>query len=241
MEIVPSKNSRGNCNMRKYTAEQYIKLVENIDDSILQSHMKAEIEVISQVKDSKTKTFIDLGAGHGRILPDLVRIVRNVISIELNPDMLVELKRRTEIYNNASVVEGNMQELSKLLAKSDVQNPVLLIIQNTLGTIEGDYKKVLSEMKAVAQKYKGEIIISLFRQETLKEWGIKLYTKIKDMVGEPDLEKTDLEKGLFVSKTGYASKWWTSAEIKEIKDFFGGKIMKEVLTPNFAIIHISLK
>ena len=227
--------------MRKYTAEQYIKLVEKIDDPILQSHMKAEIEVISKVKDSEIKTFIDLGAGHGRILPDLAKIARNVISIEINPDMLVELKRRTKMYNNASVIEGNMQELSRLLEKSDVQNPVLLIIQNTLGTIEGDYKKVLSEMKTVAKRYKGEVILSFFRHEALKDWGIKLYSTIKEMVGEPDLEKTDLEKGLFISKTDYTAKWWTLAEIEEIKDFFDGKVVKEVLAPNFAIIHISLK
>jgi len=226
--------------MRKYTAEKYIELVENIDDDILQSHMKAEIDVISKIKDSKNKTFIDLGAGHGRILPDLAKIARNVISIDINPDMLRELKKRTEMYDDASVIEGNIQELSKLLERADVQRPVLLITQNTLGTIEGDYKKVLSEMKAVAQKYNGEIIISLFRQESLKDWGIKMYSKITEMIGEPDLEKMDFEKGLFVSKTGYTSKWWNSAEIEEIKNYFGGKTINEILTPHFYIMHISL-
>jgi len=62
--------------MRKYNAEQYIELVENIDDEILQSHMKAEIEFISKVKDSKNKTFIDLGAGHGRILRIRMKLYR---------------------------------------------------------------------------------------------------------------------------------------------------------------------
>jgi len=155
--------------MRKYTAEKYIELVENIDDDILQSHMKAEIKVISKVKDSKNKTFIDLGAGHGRVLPDLAKIARNVISIEINPDMLEELKKRTEMHKNATLIKGDIQELSKLLEKADIKNPVLLLLQNTLGTIEGDYKKVLSEIKIVAQKYRGEIIISLFRQESLKD------------------------------------------------------------------------
>jgi hypothetical protein len=169
-----------------------------------------------------------------------VKVARNVISIEFNPDMLKELKKRTEMYDNASMIEGDIQEFSRLLEKADVRNPVLLLVQNTLGTIEGDYKKVLSEMKAVAKRYKGEVIISLFRQETLKEWGTKLYSTIKEMVGEPDLAKTDFEKGLFVSETGYTSKWWNSQEIKEIKDFFGGNVVKEVLTPNFAIIHILL-
>ena len=227
--------------MRKYTAEKYIELVEDIDDDVLQSHMKTEIEVISKVEDSKNKTFIDLGAGHGRILSDLAKIARNVISIELNPDMLKELKKRTEMYKNASVIEGDIQKLSKLLENADVKNPVLLLIQNTLGTIEGDYKKVLAEMKTVAQKYKGEIVVSLFRQEALKDWGIKMYSKITEMIGKPDLEKTYFEKGLFVSETGYTSKWWNTAEIEKMKEFFGGKLINEVLTPHFVIIHISLK
>jgi len=226
--------------MRKYTARKYIKLVENIDDSILQSQMKAEIEVISKIKDSKNKTFIDLGAGYGRILSDLVKIARNVISIEINPDMLEELKERTKIYKNVTVIEGDIQQLSSLLEKVAVKNPVLLLTQNTLGTIEGNYKKVLSEMKAVAQKYKGEIVISLFRQESLKDWGIKMYSKIQEMVGEPDLQKTDFKKGIFISKTGYEAKWWNSTEIEEIKNYFGGETVNEVLTPYFSIIHISL-
>ena len=227
--------------MRKYTAEKYIKLVENIDDSILQSHMKTEIDVISKVRDSNKKTFIDLGSGYGRILPDLVKIARNVISIEINPDMIRELKQRTKMHKNATVIEGDVQELSKLLEKVDIENPVLLLIQNTLGGIEGDYKKVLSEMRTVAQKYKGEIIISLFRQESLKDWGIKMYSKVQEMVGDPDLQKIDFKKGIFISKTGYEAKWWNLTEIEEIKNYFGGEIVNEVLTPCFSIIHISLK
>ena len=227
--------------MRQYTAEKYIKLVENIDDSILQSHMKAEVDIISKIKDSKNKTFIDLGSGYGRIFPDLVKIARNVVSIDINPDMLKELKERTKIYKNAMVIEGDIQQLSSLLEKADVKNPVLLLTQNTLGTIEGDYRKVLFEMKTVAQKYKGEIIISLFRQESLKDWGIKMYSKIQEMVGEPDLQKTDFRKGIFISKTGYEAKWWNLIEIEEIKNYFGGEIASEVLTPYFIIIHISLK
>jgi SAM-dependent methyltransferase len=226
--------------VRKYIAEKYIELVENIDDSILQSHMRAEIDVISKVGDSKNKTFVDLGAGYGRVLPDLVKIGRNVISIEINPDMIGELRKRTKMYKNAIVIEGDIQELSELLEKADVKNPVLLLLQNTLGTIEGDYKKVLSEMKSVAKKYKGEVIISLFHQESLKDWGVKLYTKIQEMIGRPDLQKTDFKRGIFVSKTGYKSKWWNSAEREEIKNYFGGEIINEISTPHFSIIHISL-
>jgi SAM-dependent methyltransferase len=226
--------------MRKYTAEKYIELVENIDDDILQSHMRAEIEVISKVQNAKNKTFIDLGAGYGRVLPNLVKIAKNVISIELNPSMLIELKKRTKRYKNAIVIEGDICKLSHLLKKANIQKPVLLLLQNTLGTIEGDYKKVLSEMKLIGKKYNGEIIISLFRQESLKNWGMKLYSKIKEMVGEPDLQKTNFKRGIFVSKTGYTSKWWNSKEINKLKIFLGGEIVNEICTPQFCVIHIKI-
>jgi len=225
--------------MRNYTAKKYKKLVERTKDPIFQSWEKTERNIIAKVKNSKNKTFIDLGAGYGRVLPNLAKIAKNVISIEINPAMIGELKRRAKQYKNATVIEGDIQKLLKLLKKENVKNPVLLLTQNTLGTIEGDYKKVLSEMKAVAKKYKGEVIISLFRQEALNNWGIKFYFAIKGMVGEPDLEKTDFGKGLFVSKAGYTSKWWTSAERKEIKDYFGGEVINEIQTPHFWIIHIS--
>ena len=94
-------------------------------------------------------------------------------------------------------------------------------------------------MRIVAKKYKGEVIISLFRQESLKDWGIRMYSKIQEMVGEPDLLKTDFKKGIFISKTGYEAKWWNLTEIEELKDYFRGEVVNEVLTPHFAIIHIS--
>jgi len=95
-------------------------------------------------------------------------------------------------------------------------------------------------MKTVAKKHRGEIIISLLRQESLKNWGMKLYQEIKEMVGEPDLLKTNFNKGLFVSKTGYESKWWSLAEIKGIKNYFSGEMVNEISTPHFITIHISL-
>lgn len=226
--------------MRQYTAEEYFQLVENFDDPIFQSWQKTEADIVSKAKDSKNKTFIDLGAGYGRVLELLAEISRNVIAVEINPDMFSRLIEHAKGYKNTEVFEGDIQNLSNILQRSNVQSPILLLLQNTLGTIEGDYRKVLSEMKKVATEYKGEIIISLLKQGALKDFGMKLYTHIAPMTGSPDLEKTDFDKGLFVSKTGYESKWWTPGEIKEIKRNFGGKIINEAQTETFYILHLSL-
>ena len=226
--------------MRAYTADKYFEYVEKFNDPVFQSWQKTEGDVIFQVKNSKSKTFIDLGAGYGRVLRVIASAAKNVLAIEINPGMLEELRRRSMEYNNVKVMGGDIQNLLDLLESEEVKNPVLLLLQNTLGTVEGDYKKVLSEMKKVATQYRGEIIISLLRQEALKDFGMKLYTHIAPMTGDLDLGKTDFEKGLFVSKTGYESKWWTLSDIEEIRKYFGGKVIKEVKTPEFYILHTSL-
>lgn len=227
--------------MREYTSEKYIKLTEKKPNPILKKQMDAEQNIINSVASPKKKTFIDLGAGHGRLTPSLLNIARNVISIEINPDMLPELKKRSLKFKNCRVIEGDMTKLSKILEKEDVTNPVLLLVQNTIGTIEGSSQKLLQEMKKVAEKYKGEIIISFFRAESLKSWGLKLYSEdvARAIVGEIDSKKTDINKGLFVSKTGYTSQWRNKKEIEQIKSFFGGKVLHETWTDKWCVLHLT--
>jgi SAM-dependent methyltransferase len=227
---------------REYTDKKYIELVEKTAEPVLREHMKAETEEILNVETPQNKTFIDLGAGHGRVLQLIAARARNVISVELNPDMLPELERRTGQFDNAEVVVGDMTKLSEILKGKDLKNPVLLLLQNTLGTIEGDAQKVLSEMKEVAQTNQGELIISFNRAEALRSWGVSsLYPSVSAMVGEPDLERTDFEHGIFVSKTGYTSKWRSAEEIEKIKQFFQGQVVNEIRTNEFCVVHIQYR
>lgn len=224
--------------MRQYTDKKYIEATETKPHPILKKHMDAELEVILSVENPREKTFIDLGAGHGRLTKPIARIARNLISIEINKDMLSELRKRSFEFNNAKVIVGDVTNLSEVLKNEGIKKPVLLLVQNTLGTVEGDWKKVLEEMKEIAQKHRGEIIISFFRQEALKTWGIELYSHISWMAGEPDLDKTDFGKGLFVSKTGYTSKWRSKKEIEEIKKFFNGNVIREISSNEWCVLHI---
>jgi len=224
--------------MRQYTDKKYIEATETKPHPILKKHMNAELEIISKVENSKEKTFIDLGAGHGRLTRPVAKIARNLISIEINKEMLPELNKRSSEFGNTRVIVRDFTKLSDILKTEDVKKPVLMLVQNTLGTVEGDWKKVLKEMKKVAEEYKGEIIISFFKQEALKTWGIELYSSISWMTGELDLDKTDFESGKFVSKTGYISKWRSRKEIEEIKEFFGGEIINEESSDNWIVLHI---
>ncbi len=225
--------------MRNFSYKKYIELIEHSKEPIFRKQMIDEYNEISKIKDAKSKTFIDLGAGHGRILPLISKIGKEVISIEINPNMLPELKKRTSKVSNAKIIVGDMTKLSYLLANEKLSNPVLLLLQNTIGTIEGSAEDLLFEMKKVANDNKGEIIITFFRSEKLLDWGINiLYPGTSSMVGNPDIKKTDLSKGLFESDTGYTSKWRSKEEIDDLKKFFGGQVINEIWTDYYCTLHI---
>lgn len=189
----------------------------------------------------KKKTVIDIGAGYGRILPQLAPLVKDIIAVEIDSKMFNELKRRSIKYTNVAVIQGDANCLSRLLYGVELTMPVILSLQNSLGTWKGNSKKAIKQMRKIAEQKHGEIIISLFRQKALREYGAKMYKSLKNLVGEIDLKKTEFKKGIFRSKTGYVSKWWTKNEMGEIKKILGGKIMKEILSTSFYILHISYK
>jgi 16S rRNA A1518/A1519 N6-dimethyltransferase RsmA/KsgA/DIM1 with predicted DNA glycosylase/AP lyase activity len=172
-----------------WNSDKYIKLVEKTSDSILRDYMSAELSVIDKIENPKEKTFIDVGAGYGRVISHLSEIGRKVIAVEIDKNLLPELKKRASQHSNVSVIEGDVQNLSQLLKSFDIQKPVLVCLQNTLGTLIGDPFKIISEIIKVAKDNEGEIIISLFIQEGLKDFGIPMYSKLSELVGKLDLKK----------------------------------------------------
>jgi SAM-dependent methyltransferase len=217
--------------------DKYIKLVEKSSDPILQDYMKTELGYITtKIEKPEEKTFIEVGAGYGRVIPPLSEIAKQVIAVELDKKMLAELKRREKQYPNVLFIEGDAQNLLELLKDLNIQKPVVLSIQNILGTPIGNPFEILPQMIKVAQD-NGEIFISLFIQEGLKDYGIPMYSKISGLVGKSDLEKTDFQKGTFISKTGYRSHWWTAEERAEIAKIIGGTKIAEITTKYFYLLH----
>jgi len=153
--------------------------------------------------------------------------------------MFSELQKRASLYPNTTAVKGNANDLSNILAGTDIASPVIACLQNSIGTWEGDYKKALSEMGKVAKEKQGEVIISAWRQEGFKKNAIDFYNSISALVGEPDLERTDFENGIFRSKTGYVSKWWKPEERDEIARILGGRKVNEILGTPFFILHVA--
>jgi len=220
--------------------EKYITLVEKTNNPILREYMKTEIDyIVKNIESPSLKTFIEVGAGYGRVLSQLSKLGKNVIAVEIDKKMLQELKQRTKKLPNVIIIEGDANQLTRLLFKYEdvIEKPVLLSLQNTLGTAIGDPYKILSEMKRVAIAKNGEVIISLLCQESLKDWGIKMYASLQSMVGEIDVQNTNFNLGIFISKRNYRSKWWTAEERADFKKRLNRKISILSKVPYFYIIH----
>ena len=216
---------------------KYVEFVEKTPCPSIQDYMKVEFSIISKVENPKEKTFIEVGAGPGRVIPQLSKIAKQVIAVEIDKKMLNELKKQENQYPNIAVIDGDAQNLSELLKDFNIKKPVVLSLQNTLGTPTGDPFKILSEMIKLAKNNNGEIIISLLIQEGLKDYGMQFYVNAQEMVGEVDLEKTDFQKGIFISKTGYRSHWWRPEERTELANIVGGTKIAEITGKCFYILH----
>lgn len=224
--------------MRNYTPDEYSRLVEASEDPRLQAYMEEEAEFVTATPGASHRTFIDLGAGHGRVISTLADAAHDVIAIEINPEMYAELERRSQNYKNVTVIDGDFNDLSGLLADFDLIRPVFLVLQNTLGTVEGDYQETIRSMKECAEHEEGELILSLFRQEALEEWGLNMYKSVASMVGDYDPEKSDLKSGIFRSNTGHVSKWWSDKDIEELLGKTGGKLAEHHKSRIFSLLRI---
>ncbi len=223
--------------MRSYEAESYEELVENIQDETLQRFMDDEAVFLEGVADAQDRTFVDLGAGYGRALPAIARVAHDVVAIEINPEMYKELERRASVQPQVTAIQGDFLKLGEILPEG-VQNPAFLILQNSLGTIEGgDYKDVMRVVVDEAVKRHGHLILSLLRQPALKTWGVSMYGKLRKMVGAVDLNRSDFEEGLLVTDTGYTSKWWTDDDIANFRQL--GEVVREQKADEYVLLEVA--
>ncbi len=225
--------------MRQYTAKQYENLVEHIEDDRLQAFMEQEQDFIRNVPDIGERSVVDLGAGHGRVVPMLASAAKDVVAIEINPEMFPELERRSSQYDNVVAILGDFNNLSELLGDRQLSRPLFLILQNSLGTVEGSYHQTLDAVSEAARASNGEILISFLRQQALADWGLSMYAKLESMVGTYDPEASDLGKGIFRTNTGYESKWWSDDDITGILGETGGHIQAEQASDYFRMLRIS--
>jgi SAM-dependent methyltransferase len=229
-------DARGGSPMRTYTADKYQSLVEETRDPRLQNFMDKERAFVARTPGAHRRTFVDLGAGHGRVVGDLARLGRNVVALEINPDMYAGLAERAASYPNVRAVHGDILELGHLLAGEDLAQPVFLILQNSLGTIEGDYGQLLRVVRSQMLRFDGQLVLSLCRQPALRDWGLEMYASLREMVGDADPDATDTSRGTFVTSSGYTSKWWSDAEIEQFRRL--GHVDDELVEDEFHLLRL---
>lgn len=224
--------------INKFNPCQYIELIEDSKISSLQKYISKEKEFITNVIKNKDKDVIDLGSGYGRLLELLVNYGRKNIFIELNSQMFAELHNRSFWTRNTQVINGDITLLDKYEYK-DISNPLFLLTQNTIGVVEGGWKKAIEALKRVFIGHKREVIISFLKQSALENEGIKIYEELSPMLGILDHEKTDFNNGIFVAQGGYTAKWWKEEDINDLKRLLKALEINQLEGEIYKIIHLS--
>ena len=197
-----------------FNFQDYISLVENTSNPMLQSFMEKEKKLIEHIENKKEKTVIDLGAGYGRALP-FFKGYCNVLAIENNREMFSELKKRTNNMEKIKAIFWDITQLFEIIENEEVSFPIVMSLQNSLWTVDGNVKKVFSQMKKVREVYGGSVLVSFFRAKYLNTLGFELYESTMTMTGKIDYEKS-LQTGILWTESGYSSKWWSDEEIHTI-------------------------
>ncbi len=221
-----------------YDEEKYSSLVEHIWDNSFQKFMKEETNLINSIKGINNKTIIDLWAWYWRI-QTLIRY-NKYIWIENNKDMFAWLRKKCKSKNTKAIFE-NMLNINNIPELKKKEEKIVVLLQNTLWTIDWDRKELIKEISKFLKKQKWEFIIGLFRSKYLKWYWEKLYKLVEPMVWKIDYKKTNFNKWLLVTDTNYVSKRRSDQEIAYIKKTIGWNIIKEIRDKKYYIWYFSLK
>lgn len=222
----------------QFDAKKYSELFDNWSNAVMISHRNNEIKLIKTVLNRENRLFIDLGAGYGRTEVNIHNYVGEIIAIEIDRGMYKALVNNTKKFKNVQPILGDITKLMIILKNIELDHPVILLLENTLGSVVGNWKDIVKQIRETVEERGGELILSLYRKRALPDWGLMSYWYGKEMNGEPDMKKTDFDKGIFVSKTGYISKWWGDEDIELIKKRLKLRTIREIVKNEYWVMHL---
>ncbi|MEK6837461.1 MAG: class I SAM-dependent methyltransferase [Nanoarchaeota archaeon] len=227
----------------EWNALNYLTHVEWASKPWFKRYQDTETGYLQTLRDLPLRNVIDAGAGSGRIFREVAPRVKSLVAVDLADNMLDALRAHAKAYSNIIVVKGDYTRLDDVLRKesllSKTDNPLVVCLQNSLGTTKGSMWKAVSEFRKVAEPRDGDIVVSVFNSEALEEYGLPLYKELEGMVGPVDSERTDTNAGVFASKTGYFSQWFTPQLRAELKEKLDGTVLTEIRAPQFTVIHVT--
>ena len=205
---------------------------------VINAHVKDENALIGKetARFPCERTIIELCAGDGQFLrryPYWNLNAQRYIGIEIDESLVYAYYHPPHHFPKATMVQGDVLQIDAILKKlkGKINAPVFLILQNSLGTLKGDYQELLKTLRGLFNRYeRASLIISLYRQNALYDWGLLSYWYGAEVNGWP-YDKNSLKKGTFKSVTGYESKWWSDEEIEEIVSRIdSAKLVEEKIT-----------
>ncbi len=217
-----------------WNPELYRALNYSYRDKMFRMLHSDEMGLLSSIA-GMGKTLVELGAGYGRAIDESSMRYGKTIAIELDSAMHQYLSQKYSGRKDIKVIKGDATKLRELTPKAE--RPVVTILQNSLGTWAGDWRKALREAIAFAKENSGEVVLSLFMRESLPTWGLSLYNYFAPLVGEYDAENSRLERGDFATKAGYHNHWWGRGERRAIKKLFSGAKVSIKSTEQYWILH----
>lgn len=223
--------------IEKFNPNQYKQLIEYTKIDTLKNYMFEEKEFIKKCLKNTERDIIDLGSGYGRLADFLINIGRQKVFIELNKLMYEELALSCSFDKNTRTILGDITTTDKF-DFLNIENPIFLLCQNTIGVIEGNWIDVLKSVKKTFKNDKREIIISFLKQTALKTEGIRIYDSLSSMLGTPDYNKTNFELGIYYANDEYQAKWWSVSEIEYVKSILSAVELDRVEGEIFTIIHL---
>jgi SAM-dependent methyltransferase len=203
-----------------------------------QRYQMLESTFATSMPNLSNRTVLEAGAGYGRVLPTVARGAKQVLAVELDDGMYAMLEKHAGAYPNVTPINGDYTQLDELVAGMDLARPVILSLQNTLGTTMGSWLEGARAMRHVAEKGRGDVVASVLNAEAFACFGIELYGRLIEFTGAIDEAKTDFHSGRFVSVDGYVSQWFTPEMRQQLLKTLGGTLETEVRAALFTILHV---
>ena len=207
-------------------ANAYDESVENNQDPIILGYLQREIEILSNLcstisKSNKKCSIIDMGSGTGRVIFALdQRIQKDSIQffgVEVSDPMLKHAKKKTSEQKRNSKISFLKYDLtdSNLFDyfKSDTVN-IVMCLYNTLGVIPDEKRqKFVDNMIRIAGD-DGLVIITAFNGDNFGAVAPRLYNPMLPMIRQIDENSFDEKNRVFHNNFGFRSQWFTKSELK---------------------------
>ena len=207
-------------------ANAYDESVENNQDPIIVGYLQREIEVLSSLcstisKSNEKCSIIDMGSGTGRVIFALDQKIQKksiqFFGVEVSDPMLkhankktLEQKRTSDIsFLKYDLTDPNLTDYFKF----DIVK-IVMCLYNTIGVIPDEKRQQFIDNMIKIAGEDGLVIITAFSGDDFGVVAPRLYNPMKPMIRQIDENSFDEKNRVFHNNFGFRSQWFTKSELK---------------------------